>query len=524
MTYINTMAESPRRRLAILCILDGWGMSTKRENNAIAQARTPVWDALLARFPHAQLEASEGQVGLPAGQMGNSEVGHMNLGAGRIVVQDLPRIDEAIEQRKLASNSTLKAFIAKLKANDGTAHLMGLLSPGGVHAHQNHSATLANILNATGIEVVVHAFLDGRDTPPKSAQQFVANFRKAAPGGRIATVSGRYYAMDRDNRHERTALAYAALVDGIGETAIDADGAITASYARDETDEFVRPTVLAGYQGMQDGDGLLMTNFRADRARQILSALLEPDYADFARARTVEFSASLGMVAYSSDLSRRLSTLFPPRHLANTLGDIVARAGLRQLRIAETEKYAHVTFFLNGGEEQELPGETRILIPSPKVATYDLKPEMSAPELTDRLVEATSGSEFDLIVVNYANPDMVGHTGNLKAAIRAVETVDACLGRLVEAVEDVAAVLLITADHGNAEAMRDPTTGQAHTAHTRNQVPIVLVGDVAGATALQNGVLADVAPTLLDLMDLQQPLEMTGHSLIAQGGDRRAVG
>ena len=524
MTYINGMAETRRRRLAVLCILDGWGISAKRENNAIAQAKTPVWDALLARFPHARLDASEHHVGLPEGQMGNSEVGHTNLGAGRIVLQDLPRIDEAIKTRKLASNSALKAFIAKLKASDGTAHLMGLLSPGGVHAHQDHIAILANLLNAAGIEVAVHAFLDGRDSPPKSARQFVAEFRKAAPGGHIATVSGRYYAMDRDRRFERTALAYATLVGGDGESASDADAAIAASYARDEADEFVRPTVLAGYRGMQHGDGLLMANFRADRARQVLSALLEPNFNDFSRPRVVEFSAALGMVAYSRELSRCLDTLFPPQHLENTLGSVVASAGLRQLRIAETEKYAHVTFFLNGGEEQEFAGEERILVPSPKVATYDLKPEMSAPELTDRLIDATASGDFDLIVVNYANTDMVGHTGNLKAAMRAVEAVDACLGRLVEAVDKVGGLLLLTADHGNAEAMLDPGSGQAHTAHTCNQVPIVLVGDLADVIALENGSLADVAPTLLDLMDLRQPQEMTGRSLLAHKGDRRAVG
>jgi 2,3-bisphosphoglycerate-independent phosphoglycerate mutase len=524
MTYIDNMSETRRRRLAVLCILDGWGISTKRENNAIAQAKTPVWDALLARFPHARLDASEHHVGLPHGQMGNSEVGHMNLGAGRIVLQDLPRIDEAIEKQQLASNAALMGFIAKLKASGGTAHLMGLLSPGGVHAHQAHFASLARLLNDAGIEVAIHAFLDGRDTPPKSGRQFVADFREAAPAARIVTVSGRYYAMDRDRRFERTNLAYAALVDGDGEAARDADAAITASYTRDEADEFVRPTVLAGYQGMQNGDGLLMVNFRADRARQILSALLEPDFSDFSRQRVVDFSAALGMVAYSPELSRCLDTLFPPQHLAHTLGSVVASAGLRQLRIAETEKYAHVTFFLDGGEEQEFAGEERILVPSPKVATYDLKPEMSAPELTDRLIDATANGGFDLIVVNYANTDMVGHTGNLKAAKRAVEVVDGCLGQLVEAVDNVGGVLLITADHGNAEAMRDPGTGQAHTAHTCNQVPVVLVSKLANAAALENGALADVAPTLLDLMDLRQPQEMTGHSLIAHKGDRRAVG
>jgi 2,3-bisphosphoglycerate-independent phosphoglycerate mutase len=330
--------------------------------------------------------------------------------------------------------------------------------------------------------------------------------------------------MDRDHRFERTSLAYAALVDGKGEKATTAETAITSAYAREETDEFVRPTVIADFAGMQDGDGLLMANFRSDRARQILTALLEPGYMDFPRKRIVQYSATVGMVAYSSELDRHMGALFPPLILANTLGDIVATAGLRQLRIAETEKYAHVTFFFNGGDEREFRGEERILVPSPKVATYDLAPEMSAYELTDRLVEATASNNFDFIVVNYANTDMVGHTGNLNAAIRAVETVDTCLGRLAQAVEKVDGILLITADHGNAEAMVDPATGQAHTAHTCNPVPIVLAADLEEITKIEDGALADVAPTLLDLMDLPQPREMTGHTLLIRPGDRRAVG
>lgn len=524
MTYINTMADGRRQRLAVLCILDGWGARTERENNAISQAQTPVWDALLARFPHARLEASERHVGLPDGQMGNSEVGHMNIGAGRIVPQDLPRIDAAIESDELASNVALLEFVAKLQASGGTAHILGLVSPGGVHAHQNHISALSNILYSAGIAIAVHAFLDGRDTPPKSSLNYVTDLCAASPAAHIATVTGRYYAMDRDHRFERTSLAYAALVDGEGEKATSAESAITSAYARDEMDEFVRPTVIADFAGMQDGDGLLMANFRSDRARQILTALLEPGFTDFPRKRLVQYSATVGMVAYSSELDRHMGALFPPLILANTLGDIVASAGLRQLRIAETEKYAHVTFFFNGGDEREFRGEERILVPSPKVATYDLAPEMSACELTDRLVEATASSNFNFIVVNYANTDMVGHTGNLNAAIRAVETVDTCLGRLAQAVNEADGILLITADHGNAEAMGDSGTGQVHTAHTCNPVPIVLAADLEEVTKIEDGALADVAPTLLDLMGLPQPQEMTGHTLLTRPGNRRAVG
>ena len=524
MTYIKTMAARRRQRLGVLCILDGWGVRTERENNSISQAQTPVWDALLSRFQHAHLDASERHVGLPDGQMGNSEVGHMNIGAGRIVPQDLPRIDTAIENNELELNVSLLEFVSKLQANGGTAHILGLVSPGGVHAHQNHISALANLLHKAGIKTAVHAFLDGRDTPPKSALEYIADLCASSPETQIATVTGRYYAMDRDHRYERTSLAYSALVDGKGEKAATAEIAITSAYEREETDEFVRPTIIAEFAGIQDGDGLLMANFRSDRARQILTALLDPECTYFPRKRIVQYSATVGVVSYSSELDRHMKSLFPPLILANTLGDVIAKAGLRQLRIAETEKYAHVTFFFNGGDEREFRGEERILVPSPKVATYDLAPEMSAYELTDRLLEATASNNFDFIVVNYANTDMVGHTGNLNAAIRAVETVDACLGRLTKAVEKVDGILLITADHGNVEAMGDPVTGQVHTAHTCNPVPIVLATDFKENIKLENGTLADIAPTLLDLMGLPQPQEMTGHTLLTRSGDRRTIG
>ncbi len=504
-------------RPVVLCILDGWGYRPEREDNAIALADTPTWDGLLAACPHALLETSGLEVGLPAGQMGNSEVGHMNLGAGRVVMQDLPRIDQAVADGSLADNPRLQAFIAALQASGGTAHLLGLLSPGGVHAHQDHMAALVRILTAAGLPVRVHAFLDGRDTPPASARDFVARFNSdiAATGARIATVCGRYYAMDRDKRWDRVSLAWQALVEGRGERAADADGAIAASYAAGKTDEFVLPAVLDGYAGMQDGDGLLMANFRADRAREILTSLVDPAFDGFARPRLPAFAARLGMAEYSTALAPFFPALFPPESLTRILGELVSEAGRRQLRIAETEKYAHVTFFFNGGREQVYPGEDRILVDSPKVATYDLQPEMSAPAVTDKLVAAVQSGSYDLVVVNYANGDMVGHTGILPAAIKAAETIDACLARLAAAVRAAGGSLLITADHGNAELMRDPETGEPYTAHTIGRVPVVLVGGPAG-TALTDGRLADVAPTLLALLGMPQPAEMTGHSLLAR--------
>jgi 2,3-bisphosphoglycerate-independent phosphoglycerate mutase len=512
----SVSAPGHRPRPVVLCILDGWGHRVEAQANGILLARTPNWDRLLRTCPHALLEASELFVGLPQGQMGNSEVGHMNLGAGRVVMQELPRIDQAIADGSLARNPALARFIAALKQSGGAAHLLGLLSPGGVHAHQDHILALARLLDAAGVPVVVHAFLDGRDTPPKSATEFLAKFAADSAGlkrVRFGTVGGRYYGMDRDQRWDRIERAYLSLTEGEGERARDAESAIERAYQNRETDEFVKPTAIGDYTGMRDGDGLVIANFRADRVRQILSALLEPDFAGFARRRTIRFAAALGMTHYSAELDRHLATLFPPQHLDRTFGELVAEAGLSQLRIAETEKYAHVTFFFNGGREREFPGESRILVPSPKIATYDLKPEMSAIEVTDKLVEAIDAGRFDAIVVNYANADMVGHTGIETAAIKAVETIDRCLGRLADSVARAGGALLITADHGNVEQMRDPITGAPHTAHTVNPVPVVLVNGPVGVTRLENGRLADVAPTLLALMGLPQPEAMTGHAL-----------
>jgi 2,3-bisphosphoglycerate-independent phosphoglycerate mutase len=511
------MSPSAPPRPVVLCILDGWGHRTDRADNGIEQAVTPNWHRFLAGSPQALLQASELFVGLPTGQMGNSEVGHMNIGAGRVVLQDLVRIDQAVADGSLAKNPQLAAFIAALKKSGGTAHLMGLLSPGGVHSHQDHIVALANILAAEGLPVAVHAFLDGRDTPPRSAKAYVETFLadlRTRERTRIATVSGRYYAMDRDKRWDRVAKAYAALVEGRGEAAPDALAAIERGYAAGLNDEFVLPTVVGRYDGMKDGDGVLVGNFRADRVREILAALLDPAFAGFPRGRIVRFAASSGLTEYSAELKTFLTALFPPEDLRETFGEVVSRAGLHQLRIAETEKYAHVTFFFNGGRETPFPGEERILVPSPKVATYDLQPEMSAFEVTDRLLEAIRSGRFDVVVLNYANADMVGHSGDLAAAIKAVEAVDACLGRLAQAIERAGGSLLITADHGNAEMMRDPQTGQPHTAHTTNPVPLVLVNPPPDIVGLDDGRLADIAPTLLAIMGQRQPQAMTGRNLL----------
>ena len=439
----------------------------------------------------------------------------MTIGAGRVVLQDLPRIDAAVADGSLPGNPALLSLFGRLRDSGGRCHLMGLVSPGGVHSHQDHILEIARIVSGSGVPVRVHAFLDGRDVPPRSAIDSLPGFEAALhnlPDAQIATVAGRYYAMDRDRRWERTAQAYDALVSARGRPAESAGAAVAESYVRNAGDEFVEPTVIAGYEGMSDGDGLVMANFRADRARQIMTALLDPGFDGFVPERQVRFAAAVGMCSYSETLDGLMETLFPPIAVTDHLGVVVSRAGLRQLRIAETEKYAHVTFFLNGGEEREMPGEERVLVPSPKVATYDLKPEMSAPEVTDRVVEAIAGERFDLIVVNYANTDMVGHTGDLSAAMAAVAAVDRCLGRVAGAVEAAGGALLITADHGNAEQMRGADAETPHTAHTHGPVPAVLAG--APGMALRDGGLADIAPTVLDLMGLAAPAAMTGRSMV----------
>jgi 2,3-bisphosphoglycerate-independent phosphoglycerate mutase len=504
-----------QRRPVMLVILDGWGWREDPADNAVLDADTPVFDRLWAKGPHAFLRTSGRDVGLPDGQMGNSEVGHLNIGAGRIVTQDLPRIGMAIEDGSLAQNPDLQALIAGLKQNGGTCHLAGLTSPGGVHAHQDHAVALARILAEAGVKTRVHVWTDGRDTPPQSGRDDVARLEAALPdGAAIATVSGRYFAMDRDKRWDRVEKAYRAMADGEGERFPNADAVLAKAYAKGVTDEFVVPAVIGDYAGMEDGDAVLCFNFRADRVREILTALVDPAFDGFSRARSVSFSALVGMTEYSAELDRFFKALFPPHNMSGLLGEIVAAAGRTQLRMAETEKYPHVTYFFNGGKEVPNAGEERIMVPSPKVATYDLQPEMSAPELTNKAVAAIESGKFDLIVLNFANADMVGHSGKLEAAIKAVEAVDAGLGRIADAIERAGGALLVTADHGNAELMRDPLTGGPHTAHTTNPVPVFLAADIPGAR-LNDGRLADLSPTLLDLMGLGQPPEMTGLSLLA---------
>ncbi|WP_131113267.1 2,3-bisphosphoglycerate-independent phosphoglycerate mutase [Lichenihabitans psoromatis] len=502
-------------RPVMLVILDGLGLRSDRDDNAVLQARTPTLDRLRAGGPSATLRTDGLNVGLPEGQMGNSEVGHLNIGAGRVVMQELPRITLAAQDGSLARIPTLREFITRLQQTRGRCHLVGLVSDGGVHSHQTHAVALAEILTQAGIGVYVHAFTDGRDTPPRSGAHYLAALEAALPSGaRIATVCGRFYAMDRDNRWERVVQAYDLLVDAKGAHAAEAGSAIVASYAAGSGDEFVPATVIGDYAGMRDGDGLLSFNFRADRVRELLAALLDPAFIGFPRQRQVRLAAAVGVTSYGTELDKHVETLFPPQNLDNVLGAAVAKLGKTQLRMAESEKYPHVTYFLNGGEETPYPGEERILVPSPKVATYDLQPEMSAPELTQKAVDAIDGGRFDLIVLNFANPDMVGHTGDLAATVKAIETVDTGLGRIADAIARAGGALLVIADHGNCEVMRDPVTGQPHTAHTTNPVPVIL--SAGNGLSITDGKLADVAPTLLDLMGVVQPAEMTGRSLITR--------
>ena len=497
----------------VLCILDGWGHREDRTANAPALANTPTFDRIIATCPHNLLITHGPDVGLPTGQMGNSEVGHTNIGAGRVVAMDLGQIDLAIEDGSFFTNAALQAFIATLKASGGTAHLIGLVSDGGVHGHMSHILAAMRAITQAGVPVVLHAVTDGRDVAPKSAYGYLEDLQAAMPNGaRIGTLTGRYFTMDRDNRWERVAEAYEAMVHAKGLHAASAHAAVTAGYNRSETDEFITATVIGDYAGARDGDGLFCLNFRADRAREILAAMAAPRFAAFDAGARPVWAACLGMVEYSEAHNAYMTTVFPSREIVNTLGEWVAKHGKRQFRLAETEKYPHVTFFLNGGEEQPETGEDRYMAPSPKVATYDLQPEMSCAEVTDHFVQAIQDG-YDLIVVNYANPDMVGHTGDLKAAIAACEAVDQGLARVVAALEQVGGAMIVTADHGNCEVMIDPDTGGPHTAHTLNPVPVALVGGSSGVS-LKPGRLADLAPTLLELMGLPQPPEMTGESLI----------
>ncbi|MGL9759195.1 MAG: 2,3-bisphosphoglycerate-independent phosphoglycerate mutase [Wolbachia sp.] len=491
----------------VLCILDGWGNGIENSKyNAISNANSPCWQYINSHYPKCSLSSCGTDVGLPEGQIGNSEVGHMNIGSGRVVMQSLQRINQEIET--IENNANLQSFIGNLKSKNGICHIMGLISDGGVHSHQKHISVLANKISQHGIKVVIHAFLDGRDTLPNSGKRCIQEFTESIKENdiRIATVSGRYYAMDRDNRWERTIEAYEAIAFAKAPRYDDAVSLIDENYQNNITDEFIRPAIIGDYQGIKPEDGLLLANFRADRMIQLASICLgKAGYTE-----VVKFSSILSMMQYKADL--KIPYLFPPESFANTLGQIIEDNKLRQLRIAETEKYAHVTFFFNCGREEPFSGEERILIPSPKVKTYDLQPKMSAFELTEELVKKIHSQEFALIVVNYANPDMVGHTGNIKAAEQAVLAVDDCLARVLSAAEEVGnTALIITADHGNVECMFDEENNTPHTAHTLNKVPFIVS---CNNLKLRDGKLSDIAPTILQLLGLKKPNEITGSSLI----------
>ncbi len=492
-----------------LIVLDGWGIAPASAGNAVSLAKTPYWHALTERWPISRLKTDGEAVGLTTGQMGNSNVGHLNIGAGRVVFQDLPRISRAIAQGELAEIDVVRELKSAPRL-----HLMGLLSPGGVHAHIDHALALVRLFK--GQEVHVHAFLDGRDVPPTSAGESLARLEEVCreTGAQIATLAGRFYAMDRDHRYERTERAYRAIVRGEGRRAESAEEALAAAYAREETDEFVEPTVLGGYDGARAEDAFFFWNFRSDRARQISRAIADPAFDGFARPESA--MRLVAMTEYDRDFE--LPVAFKPHDLQGTLGEAVSRAGLRQLRVAETEKYAHVTYFLNGGREEPFDGEERILVPSPKVATYDEVPEMSAADVTERTLSYLQEKPPHLFVLNYANADMVGHTGSIEAAVRAVQAVDRGISRLVPAVLALGGAVLLIADHGNAEEMLD-ARGGPQTAHSLNLVPALLAGAPEGVE-LSDGILADVAPTLLELLGVEQPAAMTGRSLLRKGNGR----
>jgi 2,3-bisphosphoglycerate-independent phosphoglycerate mutase len=508
-------AYHPAKGPVVLCIMDGWGHRTDPAHNAVALANTPVFDRLWAGCPHSFLAASGADVGLPDGQVGNSEVGHMNIGAGRVVQQDLPRLNDATKDGSLTAHPALKDLASHLALPGGSAHVIGLVSPGGVHAHQDHMLAVIRGLADAGVPVVIHGFTDGRDVLPRDAGISLPDFLSQLPeNATLGSLTGRYFGMDRDHRWDRTQKAYDAIALGHAEFHAD-DGlqALQAGYVRGESDEFLQATIVGGYTGMRDGDGLVMMNFRADRARQILDCFYRPETTS-CKTQSIALGLAFGMTSYSADLDEFVTPLYPPVELADTLGEVVAAAGRRQLRLAETEKYPHVTFFFNGGDETMRDGEDRALVPSPNVPTYDQLPQMSASGVLAKAVVSLKSKSHDLLVINFANPDMVGHTGDLAAAITAVETVDACVGELVAALKAADGQMLLTADHGNCEVMWDSKAESPHTAHTTNLVPLILVNGNDGAS-LTDGRLADLAPSLLAMMGIDQPASMTGKSLFA---------
>jgi 2,3-bisphosphoglycerate-independent phosphoglycerate mutase len=510
------------KKTVVLCVLDGFGCAKDGPQNALTQAHMPHWSALWKEFPHTLLQASDHFVGLPDGQMGNSEVGHMTIGAGRVILQDLPRVSHAFASGAITGHQTLNEAIARLKETGGVFHVAGLLSPGGVHSHMDHLKALTAYLTSQGVKVALHAFLDGRDTPPQSALGYLREFLpflKECPGATLATLGGRYFGMDRDKRWDRVEKAYQVLLGKAPATSLSPEAYIAQQYEQEISDEFIPPMAFGAYDGIKASDAFVMVNFRADRVRQLLSALFVEDFSGFERSAPLHLVGQFGMSSYSATLDGVLATLVTNENVEESVGEVISKAGMTQLRLAETEKYAHVTFFFNGGREDPFSGEDRHLIPSPQVATYDLQPEMSAPEVTDYLCEAITSNRYDLIVVNYANTDMVGHTGKMEAAIKALETVDAALGRVSAAVKEVSGILIITSDHGNVEDMGDHS--HPHTAHTVNPVPFVIVG--AGDVALNAGGLSDVAPTILTLLGLTPPKVMTGTPLIENASCQKAM-
>ncbi|MDH3326708.1 MAG: 2,3-bisphosphoglycerate-independent phosphoglycerate mutase [Gammaproteobacteria bacterium] len=510
---------SNRKKPVVLLILDGWGYSETEKNNAIFAAKKPNWDKLWEKYPHTLIRASESAVGLPANQMGNSEVGHLNLGAGRVVYQEISRIDHALQSGSFFTNGVLTKSVDSAIENNKSIHIMGLLSDGGVHSHDMHIHAMVKLAADRGAQkIYVHAFLDGRDTSPKSAKKYLESLNNCLEEtgvGQVASIVGRYFSMDRDNRWDRVKSSYDVITHGLAEfqanTALEG---LEQAYLRGESDEFVKATCIHSADQapvkIEDGDSVIFMNFRSDRARQITQPFIEPDFDAFDSGGFPSLGSFVSLTEYKSTFD--VEVAFPPERLRNVFGSYISDLGLRQLRIAETEKYAHVTFFLNGGVEEPFPGEDRILVPSPNVATYDLQPEMNAPELTEKLVNAVNSEKYDAIICNYANPDMVGHTGDFDATVKAIEALDSCLSDVVDAIIGVGGEVLITADHGNAEQMADVSTGQAHTAHTTNPVPFIYVGRNAELAPV--GALSDVTPTMLYLMGIDKPAEMGGQSLV----------
>lgn len=501
------------KKTTLLCILDGWGIGQKQQNNAIYKAKTPNYDQILKQYPHCQIKTSGLDVGLPDGQIGNSEVGHISIGSGRIIYQNLPRINKDVESNNLANNPILQKLSSKKEHK--ICHLMGLFSFGGVHSHLDHIVYLAQFLSKNGFLVKIHAFLDGRDVPQKAAINDFKKFNEIIANDKniqIATISGRYYAMDRDTKWDRTKLSYDSIIFGKGKKYNDISSCINDHYQQDITDEFILSSIIGNYHGVNDGEDIICANFRSDRVRQICTAILDPNFDQFT-TKKINFSSSIAMTNYSDNLNQLQEILFPSIDVKNSLGEILQNNNLTQLRIAETEKYAHVTFFFSGGQEKEFNLEERILVPSPNVATYDLQPEMSADEVTNNIIKQIKSNKYDFIVVNYANPDMVGHSGVLNSAITACEIIDKQLGKLEEEITKINGKMLITADHGNIENMIDDN-GNPHTAHTLNPVPLILISNDANSFKLKDGILSDIAPTILELMQITKPKEMTGKNLL----------